>query len=115
MAFHERLREGLARLERGGGLRRSEEQTAVGGEPIGDAHAERELGPDHIQRTGESIRRHAERIARLADDLYDVSRLEASSLLLAPRPVELLAGLPALQLRRRHRVRVERRTARFRQ
>ncbi len=53
-----------------------------------EAHG-RELGPDHIQRTGESIRRHAERIARLADDLYDVSRLEASSLLLAPRPVDL--------------------------
>ncbi|HEX4538847.1 MAG TPA: ATP-binding protein [Acidimicrobiales bacterium] len=53
-----------------------------------EAHG-RELGPDHIQRTGESIRRQAERIARLADDLYDVSRLEASSLLLAPRPVDL--------------------------
>jgi PAS domain S-box-containing protein len=53
-----------------------------------EAHG-RELGPDHIQRTGESIRRHAERIARLADDLYDVSRLEASSLLLAPRSVDL--------------------------
>ena len=53
-----------------------------------EAHG-RELGPDHIQRTGESIRRHAERIARLADDLYDVSRLEASSLLLNPRPVDL--------------------------
>jgi PAS domain S-box-containing protein len=53
-----------------------------------EAHG-RELGPDHIQRTGESIRRHAERIARLADDLYDMSRLEASSLLLAPRPVDL--------------------------
>ncbi|HEY3701850.1 MAG TPA: ATP-binding protein [Acidimicrobiales bacterium] len=53
-----------------------------------EAHG-RELGPDHIQRTGESIRRHAERIARLADYLYDMSRLEASSLLLAPRPVDL--------------------------
>jgi PAS domain S-box-containing protein len=53
-----------------------------------EAHG-RDLGPDHIQRTGESIRRHAERIARLADDLYDVSRLQASSLLLAPRPVDL--------------------------
>ena len=38
---------------------------------------------------GGSIRRHAERISRLADDLYDISRLEAHSLLLTRRPVEL--------------------------
>jgi len=38
---------------------------------------------------GGAIRRQAERIARMADDLYDVSRLEAQSLLLTPRPVDL--------------------------
>jgi PAS domain S-box-containing protein len=49
-----------------------------------------ELPPEQIGRMGESIRRQAERMARLADDLYDVSRLMASALLLSPRPVELV-------------------------
>jgi signal transduction histidine kinase len=31
-------------------------------------------------------------MSRLADDLYDISRLEAQSLLLSPRPVELAAA-----------------------
>jgi PAS domain S-box-containing protein len=48
-----------------------------------------ELPADRIRRMGGAIRRHAERIARLADDLYDMSRLESRSLLLSPRPVEL--------------------------
>jgi PAS domain S-box-containing protein len=48
-----------------------------------------ELPPEQIGRMGESIRRQAERMARLADDLYDVSRLMASALLISPRPVEL--------------------------
>jgi two-component system sensor histidine kinase MtrB len=48
-----------------------------------------ELPPERIGRMGEAIRRQAERIARLADDLYDVSRLEASTLLLSPRPVDV--------------------------
>jgi PAS domain S-box-containing protein len=48
-----------------------------------------ELSTDHIQRIGGSIRRHAERMARLADDLYDMSRLESHTLLLSPRPVEV--------------------------
>ena len=48
-----------------------------------------ELSVEHIQRMGGSIRRHAERIARFADDLYDLSRLESRSLLLSPRPVDL--------------------------
>ena len=48
-----------------------------------------ELAGARIQRMGSAIRRQAERISRLADDLYDVSRLEASSLLLSPRPVDL--------------------------
>jgi PAS domain S-box-containing protein len=50
-----------------------------------------ELPPERMGRMGESIRRQAERIARLADDLYDVSRLEARTLLLRPRPVDLRA------------------------
>jgi PAS domain S-box-containing protein len=50
-----------------------------------------ELPPERIGRMGESIRRQAERMARLADDLYDVSRLEARTLLLSPRPVDLRA------------------------
>src|SRR3954452_11308429 len=54
-----------------------------------ESHAE-ELPNDRIIRMGGAIRRQAERIARLADDLYDVSRLEAQSLLLSPREVDLL-------------------------
>jgi PAS domain S-box-containing protein len=49
-----------------------------------------ELAPERIARMGGSIRRHAERIARMADDLYDISQLDAHSLVLTPRPVELL-------------------------
>jgi PAS domain S-box-containing protein len=47
------------------------------------------LPEERIRRMGGSIRRHAERISRLADDLYDISRLEARALLLTRRPVEL--------------------------
>ncbi|MBV9664116.1 MAG: PAS domain S-box protein [Actinobacteria bacterium] len=47
------------------------------------------LPDERIRRMGGSIRRHAERISRLADDLYDISRIEASALLLTRRPVEL--------------------------
>ena len=53
-----------------------------------ETHAD-QLPVDRIARMGGSIRRQAERIARMADDLYDVSRLEARSLLLTPRPVDL--------------------------
>lgn len=48
-----------------------------------------ELPADRITRMGASIRVHAERISRLADDLYDISRLEAQSLLVSPRAVDL--------------------------
>ena len=48
-----------------------------------------ELGADRIQRMGQSVRRQAERISRLADDLFDVSRLEARSMVLNVRPVDL--------------------------
>ncbi|MDQ3757983.1 MAG: ATP-binding protein [Actinomycetota bacterium] len=53
-----------------------------------ESHSD-ELPPERIRRMGGSIRGQAERIARLADDLYDMSRLEANALLLAPRPVDL--------------------------
>jgi signal transduction histidine kinase len=53
-----------------------------------ESHA-RELPPEQIGRMGDSIRRQAERMARLADDLYDLSRLEANALLLSPRPANL--------------------------
>src|SRR4051812_23386596 len=55
-----------------------------------ESHAD-QLVADQIRRMGGSIRRQAERIARMADDLYDVSRLEANSLLLTPRTVDLLS------------------------
>jgi PAS domain S-box-containing protein len=54
-----------------------------------------ELPVDRIGRMGASIRRQAERIARLADDLYDVSRLDARTLLLSPRPLDLRAVIDA--------------------
>jgi PAS domain S-box-containing protein len=53
-----------------------------------ESHAD-ELDAERMKRMGGSIRRHAERIARLADDLYDLSRLEAHTLLLSSRPVDL--------------------------
>jgi PAS domain S-box-containing protein len=59
-----------------------------------ESHAE-ELPVARMGRMGGSIRRQAERIARLADDLYDVSRLEAHGLLLSPRPVDLAAVVEA--------------------
>ena len=59
-----------------------------------ESHSE-ELPADRIARMGGAIRRQAERIARLADDLYDVSRLEAQSLLLSPRDVDLLQVVEA--------------------
>lgn len=48
-----------------------------------------ELSPERVARMGKAIHHHAERIARLADDLFDVSRLDSNTLLLSPRPVEL--------------------------
>jgi two-component system phosphate regulon sensor histidine kinase PhoR len=57
-----------------------------------ESHAE-ELDADRIKRMGGSIRRHAERISRLADDLYDLSRLEAHALLLSSRPVDLAEAI----------------------
>jgi two-component system, OmpR family, sensor histidine kinase MtrB len=53
-----------------------------------ETHAD-ELPVDRIQSMGQSVRRQAERIARLADDLFDVSRLEARSIVLNVRPVDI--------------------------
>ena len=57
-----------------------------------ESHAE-ELAGDQIERLGASIRHQCERIARLADDLHDVSRLESRSLVLNLRPVELAPAI----------------------
>jgi PAS domain S-box-containing protein len=54
-----------------------------------------ELADEQIQRLGTSIRHQCERIARLADDLHDVSLLESRSLVLNLRAVELA---PAIEL-----------------
>jgi PAS domain S-box-containing protein len=59
-----------------------------------ESHAE-ELPTDQIERLGASIRHQCERIARLADDLHDVSLLESRSLVLNLRPVDLA---PAIEL-----------------
>jgi PAS domain S-box-containing protein len=48
-----------------------------------------ELGTDRVAAVGERIRQQAERMSRLADDLYDISRLELGSLVLSPRTVDL--------------------------
>src|SRR4051794_11016805 len=53
-----------------------------------ETHAD-ELGTERVMRMGQSIRRQAERMSRLADDLFAVSRLEARSMVLNVRPVEL--------------------------
>jgi PAS domain S-box-containing protein len=54
-----------------------------------------ELPLERVRHTGRSIRRQSERIARLADDLYDVSRIEAQSLLVSSRPIALEPAVSA--------------------
>jgi len=48
-----------------------------------------ELPVDRLERIGTSIRQQAERMARLADDLYQVSRIEAQALMVNLRPTDL--------------------------
>lgn len=48
-----------------------------------------EMPGERLERIGTSIRQQAERMARLADDLYDVSRIEAESLMLNLRAIDL--------------------------
>ncbi len=59
-----------------------------------EAYAE-ELSTERIKRTGASIRRQAERISRVADDLYEVSRLESHSLRLTLRPTDVAGAVEA--------------------
>jgi len=59
-----------------------------------EAYAD-ELSADRIRRTGASIRRQAERISRVADDLYEVSRLESHSLRLTLRPTDVAGAVEA--------------------
>jgi len=54
-----------------------------------------ELPNEQVVRIASQIRRQSERMSRLADDLHDVSRLEAQTLLLNTRPVQLLAAAEA--------------------
>lgn len=54
-----------------------------------------ELPAERLKRMGAGIRRQAERVSRLADDLYEVSRLESQSLRLNLRSVALLAAVEA--------------------
>jgi PAS domain S-box-containing protein len=54
-----------------------------------------ELPAEQMGRLAAQIRRQAERMARLADDLHDVSQLESRTLLLNPRPVHVLPALEA--------------------
>ena len=48
-----------------------------------------EMSAERIRRLGSSIRGQVERMVRLADDLSDISHLEANDFLLSPGPVEL--------------------------
>jgi PAS domain S-box-containing protein len=59
-----------------------------------EAYAE-ELSAERIRRTGASIRRSAERISRVADDLYEVSRLESHSLRLTLRATDVAGAVDA--------------------
>lgn len=53
-----------------------------------ESHAD-DIAVERVKRIGSTVRLQAERMSRLADDLYDISRLEAQSLLLSLRPVGL--------------------------
>src|SRR4051812_6576008 len=48
-----------------------------------------ELPAERVGRMGTSIRQQAERMARLADDLYEASRIEAKALMVNLRPTTL--------------------------
>lgn len=63
-----------------------------------------EVSPERVRRASSSIRAEAERISRLADDLSDVSRLEATTLLLSPRPTDLSTVLEKAVARTGHPV-----------
>jgi PAS domain S-box-containing protein len=54
-----------------------------------------ELTADRVRSIGRSVHEHAERVARLADDLSDISRIAGPSLLLASRAVVLEPAVSA--------------------
>jgi len=54
-----------------------------------------ELPAERLRRMGASVRRQSERISRLADDLYDVSRLDSSALGLHLREIKLAPTVDA--------------------
>jgi PAS domain S-box-containing protein len=54
-----------------------------------------ELPPEQVGRMANQVRRQAERMTRMADDLHDVSQLQGRTLLLAPRPVDLRSAVDA--------------------
>lgn len=62
------------------------------------------LAPEQIRQAGADVRAEAERISRLADDLSDVSRLEAATLLLSSHPTDLLGVVEAAVARTSHRL-----------
>ncbi len=57
-----------------------------------EAYAD-EMPPDRVRRTGASVRRQAERVSRLVDDLYEVSRLESRTLRLNLRATSVEAAV----------------------
>lgn len=59
-----------------------------------EAYAD-ELPVDRLRRMGAAIRRQAERISRLSDDLYEVSRLESRTLRLNLRAVSVAQAVDA--------------------
>ena len=59
-----------------------------------ETHAD-EFPTASVENIGEKIRQQAERISRLADDLYEISRLEYDALLMNRRRVEIAATVSA--------------------
>ena len=61
-----------------------------------------ELPGERLQRMGASIRSQAERISRMADDLYDLSQLDSRSLVLSTRSVNLASTVEVALASVRH-------------
>jgi PAS domain S-box-containing protein len=55
-----------------------------------------ELAAERIRRIGASVQLEAERISRLADDLQELSRVQARSLSVSPRRLDLAATVEAV-------------------
>lgn len=54
-----------------------------------------ELPRDQMASIGRTVHHHAERIARLADDLHDISRIQSDGLTLSLREVDLATAIEA--------------------